>query len=244
MNVTDANRAAVIVLLAFAGLATTGCGAWKRQAVVTEDPLHPAVHPPQAQASVTDPIEAAGRRAAEIWTWPRRGRALYQPPPPQQVLGTKSDHIWQIQERNAEASDFLIYMHEFQEDTARLNMAGRDHIKQIAYRLTQGQEFPIVVERSMTTPREDTRRKYPIHPSPKLDRERREIVVRLLTEMGIADAERRVFVGPATVPGQEAEDAERVYRRGILSGSAFGGGFGGFGGFGAGFGGFGGFGAF
>ena len=49
-------------------------------------------------------------------------------------LGTVSDTYWQQQETNAEATEFIIYEHEFAGNTVRLNRAGEDHIKQIAVR--------------------------------------------------------------------------------------------------------------
>ncbi len=170
-----------------------------------------------------------------------RVRAVYQPPPPAEPLGTKSDAIWRKQELNAEASDFVIYQHEFEYNGYRLNMAGEDHLKQIAYRLRQGHDFPVVVERSTTTARPDTKFKYPVHPNPQLDMKRREVVVRALAAMGVHDAEQRVVVAPAYVPGTKATEDAAAYRRALNPrfGTFFG--LGPFGPFGTGFG-FGGFG--
>jgi hypothetical protein len=74
---------------------------------------------------------------------------------------------------------------------------------------------------------------------------RREIVVRSLQAMGIADADDRVLVAPALAPGMKAYEAESAYGAtiGRQSGnSGFGGFF--FGGGGSGGGGFGGGGVF
>jgi uncharacterized membrane protein YgcG len=155
-----------------------------------------------------------------------------QPEPP---LGTISDHIWQIQETNAEASDFVIYQHEFKLNQARLNMAGEDHVKQIAERLLAGQDFPVIVERGMTSVRENTKYKLPVHPSPELDMQRREVLVHALVTLGVADAEQRVSVAPALTPGYKATEAAGAYLRGMGGSGGFGGG--GFGGGGGGFGG-------
>lgn len=172
----------------------------------------------------------------------RRAAMLYQPPPPVAPLGTLSDPNWQIQEANAEASDFVIYQHEFTMNSVRLNMAGEDHVKQIAARLRSDQSPPVVIERSMTTARENTEFKYPIHPNPDLDMRRREVVVACLVELGIPDADQRVVVAPAFAEGYEATEATRAYYRGLMGNYGYGGYGGGFGG--GGFGPFSGFGGF
>ncbi|MHB8902355.1 MAG: hypothetical protein ACYC6Y_26650 [Thermoguttaceae bacterium] len=145
-------------------------------------------------------------------------------------LGTLSDPIWRNQESNAEHSDFVIHMHEFQGNTERLNTAGEDHVKQIAARLLSGQEAQVLVERSMTSARPETKYQYRVHPNVELDLARREIVVRSLAAMGITDAEQRVVVSPALTPGMTADEAEGAYRAGVTGSgmSAPGGGFGGF----------------
>ncbi len=155
-------------------------------------------------------------------------------------LGTISDEIWKAQEHNAEASDFVIYQHEFKLNETRLNTSGEDHVKQIAERLLMGQDFPVVIERSMTSPRPDTEFKFPVHPNPELDMRRRHLVVLALERLGVAGADERVVVAPAFAEGYESQEAIGAYGRGM---SLFGGG-GGFGGGGFGGGGFGGGGAF
>ena len=172
-------------------------------------------------------------------------RGLYQPPPPQTPLGTTSDTIWQMQERNAEASDFVVYQHEFRIEETSLNTSGQNHLVEIAYRLQGGQDYPVVVEKSTFSVRPGTEFEYPVHPNPALDMDRRAVVVAALEKMGVTDAERRVVVAPAFAPGQQAGEAVGAYQRGLRSFGGFGGlggGFfgGGFGGFGGGFGGFGG----
>ncbi len=154
----------------------------------------------------------------------------YQAPPPPERLGAVSDPIWRNQEANAEVSDFTVYDHEFQGDTERLNLAGEDHVKQIAARLSRGQEAPVVVERSMRAPARTGEYRYAIHADPKLDMRRREILVRSLSAMGIADAEQRVVVAPAMAAGVTGNEAESAYRQG-LGGSDYGAGSGNFGGF-------------
>jgi len=170
--------------------------------------------------------------------------------PPPAPLGTISDGIWQAQETNAEASDFVIHEHEFIGNTAHLSPAGEQHVKQIAVRVRGGNgmppaPFPVLIEPSSMSVREGDRYGYPVHNSPELDLERRQFIVHALTTMGVPDAESRVVVSPALTPGFEQFEAEQAYQRGMGSYGAFGfGAFGGFGGFGGfrGVGGFGGFG--
>lgn len=136
--------------------------------------------------------------------------------PPQ---GYASDPIWQLQERNAEASDFVVYDHEFVGETFRLNKSGEDHVKQIAARLRAGAPFPVIVEQAFNSAAPGaTEYQYPVYNNPQLDLERREMVARALTAMGVEDAQDRVVVAPALTPGLEAVEAERAYRRGLSNG--------------------------
>jgi hypothetical protein len=186
----------------------------------------------------------------------QRVREAYVPPSPQAPLGAITDQIHQIQEANAEHSDFVIYQHEFELDTDQLNVSGKDHVKQIAARLPQLvdpsqranpqlDERLVLVERSNTSVDDNTEFEYPVHPNPDLDMRRREVIVRSLAAMGITDAEQRVVVSNSLTPGQKATSAERDYHQGLGGGFGFGGyggygggfGFGGFGGGGGGFGG-------
>ncbi|MBS0265041.1 MAG: hypothetical protein JSS02_24130 [Planctomycetes bacterium] len=172
----------------------------------------------------------------------RRVREAYVSPQPLPPLGSVIDQVNQVQETNAEHSDFVIYQHEFEMDTDRLNLAGKDHVKQIAARLPQlmepdpvdGLDTPrlILIERSNTTVVDGTEFEYPVHPNPELDMQRREVIVRALVAMGIRDAEDRVVISNALTPGQKASEAERSYYMGL--GGGFG--MGGYGGYGGGFG--------
>ena len=151
--------------------------------------------------------------------------------------GTLTDPIWIAQEENAEPSKFVLYQHEFVYNQARLNWAGEDHIKQIAARLHSGANFPVLVERSVTSKREDTESKYPVHLNPELDMQRRCVVVQLLTALGVPDAEQRVIVSPQLNRAMQDGEAERSYYRSFMYGGGMGGFGGGFGGFGGGMGG-------
>jgi uncharacterized membrane protein YgcG len=151
------------------------------------------------------------------------------PPAP---LGTISDPIWQKQEENAEASDFVVHEHEFIGNTPWLNQAGEEHVKKIAVRMPHA-PFPVLVEPSSMSRRPGDEKSFPVHGNHDLDMERRQLIATALSKMGVTDAEDRVVVSPALTPGFEQFEAERAYIRGF---SGWGGGFGGGGG-GGGFGG-------
>jgi len=156
--------------------------------------------------------------------------------------GKKSRTIWNEQEKRADSAKLIIPAHEFAIRSTRLNSAGLDHIKQIAVVLQSGTEFPVVVERSMDNNNRG-KHHYPVNPNPELDNERRDTIVSLLNQLGVANADQLVVVAPAFVDyasGIEAETAFLGSFGGNRNSGSFGGGFGGFsggGGFGGGFGG-------
>lgn len=157
--------------------------------------------------------------------------ACYHPAP----LGTLSDPVWQQQESNAEASDFVIHEHEWNLNTVELNKAGQDHVKQIAARVNSV-PFPVIVQQSSMTVDAESTYGYPVNGNEGLDMQRRLLVVQALAQMGISDAEQRVVVGPALTPGFESFEGERAYNVGFGGGGwgqgygrgLGGGGFGGF----------------
>jgi hypothetical protein len=151
-------------------------------------------------------------------------------------LGTLSDAVWLDQEQQAEASEFVMYSHEFKLRSRILNMDGEDHVKQIASRLRNGADIPVIVERSMDNNQVGLYH-YPVNPNPELDNQRREIVVAALMQLGIPNANEIVVVAPAFATSANGQEAEAAFQRGLgigFTGNSFGGGFGGFGGFGAG----------
>ena len=105
-------------------------------------------------------------------------------------IGTLSDPIWQTQEANAEASDFVVYENEWNGNSAMLTDKGKSHVKQIATRAIE-QRFPIVVEKSSRTRREDTQFEYPVHNDDQLDIVRRALIVEALIVLGVDDADSR-----------------------------------------------------
>lgn len=165
--------------------------------------------------------------------------------PPPAPVGSANAEFWRAQERNAEASDFVIHEHEFVMGGVRMNYAGEDHVKQIAARLLAGSEFPVLVERSRHSVDPNSTYRYPVHLNPQLDMARREVVVAALLAMGVADAEQRVVVSPALATPYTGNEAQAAYLQGLRAGyGGAGGRGGGFGGGGFGGGGFGGGGFF
>ncbi len=152
--------------------------------------------------------------------------ASVDPPAP---LGTLIDPIWEQHEDNAEASDFVVHEHEFSENSARLNAAGEDHVKKIAVRVNST-PFPVIVAPSSMTARTNDKYNFAVHNNPELDLQRRDVIVSLLEEMGVADASQRVVVSPELAPGFQVFEAQRAYGAGFGRGMGGGGGGGGFGG--------------
>jgi hypothetical protein len=141
-------------------------------------------------------------------------------------LGSTVRAWYQVHETNAEASDFIIHLHDFVGDTARLTPDGRDHLWEIGARM-RSVPFPVIVERSEN------------NSNPELDALRRQLVVSVLSSFGNADADQRTVVSTPYGPGFNGTQAEAMYYQHIGGG----GGFGNFGTFGNNAGQFGGFGA-
>ena len=135
-------------------------------------------------------------------------------------------HFHQMQ-TNAEAADFILYQHDFVGETAELTPDGKDKILEIAARMRSA-PFPVLVERMWN------------NADPELDGHRRELIARILTDMGNPDAGNRTFVSPAYGPGKQSLEAAPEYYQNTYVGNQNnqngngGGGGGGFGGFGGG----------
>lgn len=115
-------------------------------------------------------------------------------------IGTLSDAIWQTQEANGEASDFVIHENEWRGNSSVLGEAGKAHVKQIAVR-AMDQRFPILVEPSSRSVRPDSEFNYPVSNDSELDASRRALVVEALQILGVADADARVVVARSVTPG-------------------------------------------
>jgi hypothetical protein len=113
-------------------------------------------------------------------------------------LGQVTDSHWETQQTNAEASDFILYDHEFVGNTAQLNTGGKKHLMQMALRLEQV-PFPVVVEQT------------PNNRNPRLDAERRKAVVGTLAQLGLNPIDGRVVVAPAFNEGLDASEGEAAY---------------------------------
>lgn len=139
-------------------------------------------------------------------------------------LGAITRAHWHMQETNGEAADFVIHRNEFVDQSSELSPYGRDHILEIAARMPSA-PFPVIVQRSLN------------NSNPELDQIRRDLVVRVLTDLGNVDADQRVVVSQPYSNGINSMEGEFDYgrfRRSRSNGAlGFGGGFSG--GFGGGF---------
>lgn len=127
----------------------------------------------------------------------------YDRPFPQ---GQVTDAHWETQETNAQASDFILYDHEFVDNTAQLTPLGEKHLQQIAMRLNYV-PFPVVVEQSV-----DNKNR-------QLDASRRMAVLDRLARLGLGKIDQRVIVAPAIAEGITAIEGEAAYYSTIQAGS-------------------------
>ena len=139
-----------------------------------------------------------------------------------QPTGTLTGAYLNRQADKAEADDFIIYYHEWQEGTAQFGPFGATHMEQIAQRLAKV-SFPVVLQ-----PVKD----------PVINKMRRQAVVDILMQANYPDANERVVIAHSTAEGLFGDEAVRIYPSMINGGGSRGGGGGG--GFGSGGGGFGG----
>ena len=151
-------------------------------------------------------------------------------------LGSIVRAHYHTMQTNAEAADFIMHDLDFTGSTAALTPAGRDRIMEIAAR-ARSAPFPVIVERCCN------------NSNPELDAHRRSIVVQILTDFGIPEANQRVVVAPAYGMGITSMEAEmdfyqNTWSRGNGGGGGRNRGGGGFNGGGGGFGGGGGGGGF
>lgn len=119
-------------------------------------------------------------------------------------LGSTVRAHYHTMHTNGEASDFILYRHDFQESSAYLTPAGKDRLLEIAARMRSA-PFPVIVERGLN------------NDDPELDELRRRLVSSVLTDLGNSDAEQRVFVSQAYDPGINSMEAETDYYRFIFS---------------------------
>ncbi len=165
-----------------------------------------------------------------------KDKCAYMQPSDPTPLGCYSDQAWKLQEANAEASDFVIHEHEFHGNTSRLNSLGESHVRQVAARMGEN-GYPVIIESSSMSSRDDTVHGFPVHNDPALDQRRREVLVHTLIELGAKDVENKVVIGPALTPGYGQLEAESAYSRslsGFVGGNGGRGGRGGLGGVGGG----------
>jgi uncharacterized membrane protein YgcG len=137
-------------------------------------------------SSLLDPCGLCNRRSLAI--------------PDQIPLGSVNRAHYHAMQTNGEAVDFIINRYEFVGSTAELTPDGKDHVMEIAARMRQA-PFPVIVERSDN------------NSDPEVDQVRRNLVAKILTDFGNADAEQRTLVSPAYGKGINSQEAEIDYYR-------------------------------
>lgn len=115
-------------------------------------------------------------------------------------LGAVNRAHWHMMETNGEAADFVIYRNEFVDNSSELTPYGRDHIAEIAARMPST-PFPVLVQRSLN------------NADPELDNLRRDIVVRVLTDLGNQDAAQRTVISQPYSNGINSMEGEQDYGR-------------------------------
>ena len=115
-------------------------------------------------------------------------------------LGSIVRSHWHVMETNAEASDFVIYRCEFVDNSSELTPAGQSHIAEIAARMPST-PFPVIVQQTQN------------NSDPELDQIRRDLVIRVLSDLGVPDAARRTYVSQAYGKGINSMEAEQDYGR-------------------------------
>lgn len=135
-----------------------------------------------------------------IWPSCLSSRASRMPVPDILPLGAVTRAHWHMQETNGEAADFVMYRNEFVDNSSELTPYGRDHIAEIAARMPST-PFPVLVQRSLN------------NADPELDQIRRDIVVRVLTDLGNQDADQRTVVSQPYSNGINSMEGEQDYGR-------------------------------
>jgi hypothetical protein len=117
-----------------------------------------------------------------------------------QPIGTHTNELISRQVTKAELDQFVIYLYEWQGNSANLGPFGARHIDRIAARLAGG-TFPVVIEPDCDAKRNEAR---------KL------AVVAFLESRGIANANQSVSVAFPQAEGLLGDEAERIYRQMII----------------------------
>ncbi len=218
MNLLRSTLRAKLMLLAACGLAS-GCCTSTPNCCTTD-----------SSCSTTACCDSGCESGGCSW-WNRCGFCGGNPSGRNQIpdvlpLGSVIRAHFNTMQINGEAADFVMYRNEFVDNSSELSPCGRDHIAEIAARMPST-PFPIIVQRSIN------------NADPELDQIRRDIVVRVLTDLGNQDANQRVVVSQPYSNGLNSMEGEQDYGRfrgirGIRGGGNQGGGGGGAGGGGGG----------
>jgi hypothetical protein len=115
-------------------------------------------------------------------------------------LGSIVRSHWHVMETNAEAADFILHRCDFVDNSSELTPAGLNRISEIAARMPTT-PFPVIIQQSQN------------NSDPELDQIRRDLVVRVLSDLGNPDAARRTFVSQPYSNGVNSMEAEQDFGR-------------------------------
>ncbi|MEZ6031720.1 MAG: hypothetical protein R3C17_01330 [Planctomycetaceae bacterium] len=198
MNLLNSSHRAKLLLLAVCGLAS-GCSSTTPTCCTSCDPCGTSC----STCSVDCCDSGCSTCGCHWWnpaSWGSGSAASRAQVPDVLPLGSVSRAHWHAMQTNGEAADFVMYRNEFVDNSSELSPYGRDHIAEIAARMPST-PFPIIVQRSWN------------NADPELDQVRRDIVVRVLTDLGNQDANQRVVVSQPYSNGINSMEAEQDYGR-------------------------------
>ena len=196
MNLIRSSLRAKLMLLAACGLAS-GCCSSTPSCCTTSDPCG-------TSSCGADCCDAGCSVCGAQWwnprSWSGCGSANRNQVPDVLPLGSVTRAHWHAMQTNGEAADFVMYRNEFVYNSSELSPYGRDHIAEIAARMPST-PFPVLVQRSLN------------NADPELDQIRRDIVVKVLTDLGNQDANQRVVVSQPYSNGLNSMEGEQDYGR-------------------------------
>ena len=193
MNILRSSFRAKLVLLAACGFAS-GCCSTNSCGTTCETSCDSSC----GAACVDSGCSTCGCRWWSPLTWCSGSATSRMQVPDVLPLGSVTRAHWHAQQTNGEAADFVMYRNEFVDNSSELSPYGRDHIAEIAARMPST-PFPVIVQRSWN------------NADPELDQVRRDIVVRVLTDLGNEDANQRVVVSQPYSNGINSMEAEQDY---------------------------------
>lgn len=124
---------------------------------------------------------------------------------------------------SARQQQLLISRHEWFSGGNELGPEGREHVLQLS-ELMKSSGYLITIELEPVQLDYDETFEEATARTIQLNEQRREVVVQLMNDSGVADADQRVFLLPSNSVGVRGVEAPRVYNRLLFGGQGSGGG--------------------